>query len=203
MSIALIDYGIGNLRSVRKALETVGADVIQTDQKDEILSAEKIVLPGVGAFRDGMIGLQKRALIQVLREIHKRRTPILGICLGMQLFFDYGHEMGTFKGLGFVPGLVMQFPENGLKTPHTGWNQLNIEKNSPLFSGIPDQAYVYFNHGFYCQPSDQQDTIATTNYGLPFTSAVQREHLYGVQFHPEKSQKIGLSILRNFVEVHL
>jgi imidazole glycerol-phosphate synthase subunit HisH len=203
MSIALIDYGIGNLRSVRKAFEAVGANINQTDQKDEIFSADKIVLPGVGAFSDGMNGLQQRGLIPVLQEIHKRGTPILGICLGMQLFFEYGQEMGNYKGLGFVPGRVMKFPENELKIPHTGWNQLNIEKNSPLFSDVPDQAYVYFNHSFYCQPGDQHDTIATTEYGLSFSSAVQRGPLFGVQFHPEKSQKIGLSILRNFVEVRL
>jgi glutamine amidotransferase len=203
MSIALIDYGIGNLRSVRKALEAVGANIIQTDQKGEILSAEKIVLPGVGAFKDGMIGLQKRGLIPVLQEIHELKIPILGICLGMQLLFEYGHEMGVYKGLGFIPGHVRQFPENELKVPHTGWNQLNIKMNSALFSGIPDQSYVYFNHSFYCQPKDQQDTIGTTDYGLSFTAAIQRRTLFGVQFHPEKSQKIGLSILRNFVEVYL
>jgi glutamine amidotransferase len=203
MSIALIDYGIGNLRSVRKALETVGADITQTDQKEEILSAEKIVLPGVGAFRDGMIGLHKRGLIPVLHEIHKRGSPILGICLGMQLLFEYGHEMGTHEGLGFIPGHVIQFQKTQLKIPHTGWNQLNILENSTLFLGIPDQSFVYFNHSFYCQPDERQDTIAATDYGLSFAAAVQRGSLFGVQFHPEKSQKIGLSILKNFVEVRL
>ncbi|MFN2304788.1 MAG: imidazole glycerol phosphate synthase subunit HisH [Anaerolineales bacterium] len=198
MSIALIDYGIGNLRSVRKAFEAVGAKICQTDQKDEILSADKIVLPGVGAFEDGMIGLEKRGLIPVLKQAHKKGTPILGICLGMQLLFEYGYEMGTHKGLGFIPGHVKQFPKNELKIPHTGWNQLKLKKNSTLLTDIPDQAYVYFNHGFFCLPDEPQDTITTTDYGLTFCSAVQRKHLFGVQFHPEKSQGIGLTILRNF-----
>jgi glutamine amidotransferase len=200
VKLAMIDYGIGNLRSVRKALAAAGAEVQQTEDPEVILAADKVVLPGVGAFRDGMSGLEKRGLVSVLQEIVQRGTPLLGICVGMQLFFERGLEMGTWDGLGFLEGEVRPFPESDLKIPQTGWNQLIIQKESPLLSGIDDGDYVYFNHGYYCAPADHDIAIALTAYGLLYASAVQSENIYGVQFHPEKSQSVGLAILRRFVE---
>jgi len=200
MKIALIDYGIGNLRSVKKAFEAVGANIIQTSDPDEILNADKVVLPGVGAFQDGLSGLQKRNLIPTLNEIKRRKTPFLGICLGMQLLFERSSEMGNTRGLGFISGEVRKFSDKALKIPQTGWNQINTINSSPLLGSIKDQSYVYFNHSYYCDPLDKQDTIAQTEYGKSYASAVQKGSIYGVQFHPEKSQKIGLTILKNFVE---
>lgn len=201
MTIALIDYGIGNLRSVRKALETAGGAVFQTDDPEEILAADKVILPGVGSFRDGMGGLKERGLISVLEEIRERNTPLLGICLGMQLIFEASMEMGHCPGLRFVRGQVRPFPASALKVPQTGWNQLEMVNNSSLLTGIPNGSYVYFNHGYYCAPENPEDVIALTDYGVAYASAIQSRALYGVQFHPEKSQSIGLAILRNFLEV--
>jgi imidazole glycerol-phosphate synthase subunit HisH len=201
MKLAMIDYGIGNLRSVKKALEAAGANVVQTEDPDLILAADKVVLPGVGAFRDGMTGLKTRGLVPILQTVVQRGTPLLGICVGMQLFFERGLEMGAWDGLGFIPGEVRPFPESDLKVPQTGWNQLNIQKYSPLLKGIMNGNHVYFNHSYYCAPADDSVAIALTDYGFPYASAVQSGNIYGVQFHPEKSQAVGLSILRNFVAV--
>lgn len=200
MNIALIDYGIGNLRSVKKAFEAVGTNIIQTSESNLILNADKVVLPGVGAFKDGVKGLQKRDLIPTLRELKRRKTPLLGICLGMQLLFDASSEMGNNKGLGFIEGEVRKFSNSALKIPQTGWNQIEIINKSPLLKDVKDQSYVYFNHSYYCDPSKSVDMIAQTDYGLAYASAVQKGSIYGVQFHPEKSQDIGLIILKNFVE---
>jgi glutamine amidotransferase len=201
MKIILIDYGIGNLRSVRKALEQVGAQVVQTSSPELVRSGYKVVLPGVGAFKDGMIGLQERGLVPAINEVVERQIPLLGICLGMQLFFDYSSEMGNTPGLGFIRGVVREFSLDNLKIPQTGWNQLNLAMRSPLLRGVDEGSYVYFNHSFYCNPSDPSITAASTDYGILFTSAIQFGSIYGVQFHPEKSQDVGLKILRNFVEV--
>lgn len=198
--IALIDYGIGNLRSVQKALEAVGADVHLTSQKDEILGAEKAVLPGVGAFGDGMRGLRKRGLLPVIESLVNRGTPLLGICLGMQLLFETSFERGEHQGLGFLPGGVLAFESDRLKIPQTGWNQIDPERDSILLAGIPQGSYAYFNHGFYCQPADKEIIVTSTEYAVRYASMVARGRLYGVQFHPEKSQSVGLQILKNFVE---
>lgn len=200
MKIALINYGIGNLRSVKKALEAVGATVIQTSESYEILEAEKVILPGVGAFQDGISGLQNRNLIPTLNKIKQRKIPLLGICLGMQLLFETSSEMGNTQGLGFFKGEVLKFSDNGLKIPQTGWNQIETINDSPLLDGVEDQSYVYFNHSYYCKPLESMDIIAQTEYGVDYASAVQKGSIYGVQFHPEKSQNIGLAILKNFVE---
>jgi len=200
MNIALIDYGIGNLRSVKKAFEAVGTNIVQTSESNLILNADKVVLPGVGAFKDGVKGLQNRNLIPTLRELKRRKTPLLGICLGMQLLFDASSEMGNNKGLGFIEGEVRKFSNSALKIPQTGWNQIEIINKSPLLKDVKDQSYVYFNHSYYCDPSKSVDMIAQTDYGLAYASAVQKGSIYGVQFHPEKSQDIGLIILKNFVE---
>lgn len=201
MKIILIDYGIGNLRSVKKALEQVGAQVVQSSDPAVILSGDKVVLPGVGAFKDGMNGLRERGLIPSINEIVKRQTPLLGICLGMQLFFKSSSEMGDTTGLGYIDGEVKKFSANSLKVPQTGWNQLTFASSSSLFHHVSEGAYVYFNHSFYCDPSDPSTTVAKTDYGISFTSAVQRGSVYGMQFHPEKSQGVGLRILKNFAEV--
>ncbi|MFC1878805.1 imidazole glycerol phosphate synthase subunit HisH [Chloroflexota bacterium] len=202
-SIALIDYGIGNLRSVQKALETVGAPagvkVILTDNPDQILQANKVVLPGVGAFGDGMRGLEERRLIGALRTLYMQGTPLLGICLGMQLFFQESEEAEN-PGLAFLPGLVRRFPDNSLKVPQTGWNQIHTLRHTSLLDGLKPGSYAYFNHSYYCDPMQESDRLASSSYGLDYASVAGRGRLYGVQFHPEKSQAVGLQILRNFVE---
>jgi glutamine amidotransferase len=199
--IILIDAGTGNLRSVQKALENVGASVTRTDDPQKILTAEQIVLPGVGAFGDFMAGLRARGLDAVIKEVVARGVPLLGICVGMQALFDVGEEMGEHAGLGLLRGRVLRFAENlSVKIPHTGWNQLEAAKDALLFNQVTDGAYVYFNHSYYCQPGNSSDVVATTNYGLQYACAVQRDNILGVQFHPEKSQAVGLQILKNFVE---
>ncbi len=199
--IALIDYGIGNLRSVEKALAAVGADVCLTGDPAQILAADKVVLPGVGAFGDGMAGLRARGLLPVLNTLVARETPLLGICLGMQLLFETGYEQGTYPGLGFLPGEVRRFERAGLKVPHTGWNQILPVCAHPLLVGLAPGSYAYFNHGYICRVPTPSDVLARTPYGQPYASIVGRGRLYGVQFHPEKSQRIGLTILKNFVEI--
>jgi glutamine amidotransferase len=204
--IALVDYGIGNLRSVEKALQAVGAEVCLTSTPEGILSAEKVVLPGVGAFGDGMTGLRERGLVEAVQSLPAKGIPLLGICLGMQLFFEVGEEMGEHAGLGLIPGRVRRFPETGLKIPHTGWNQISFMPGSlhcpgiPLLEGLEYGCYAYFNHSFYCDPSKATDILARTEYGLEYASVIGRGCLYGAQFHPEKSQAVGLQVLRNFVE---
>jgi glutamine amidotransferase len=199
--IAVVDSGVGNLRSVVKALAAVGADVTLTAEPQTILSAQKVVLPGVGAFADTMQGLRERNLIPIIYDIYQRQTPLLGICVGMQLLFDVSEEMGIHEGLGLLPGRVKRFDGNNIKVPHTGWNQIQPQKENPLFQGLEPGSYVYFNHSYYCDPDESEDVLASTTYATGYASAVQRHALYGVQFHPEKSQQVGLAVLRNFVEL--
>lgn len=199
--IALIDYGIGNLRSVEKALTAVGAQVKVTSQSGEILSADKVVLPGVGAFGDGMEGLRQLNLLGAIAAVVETGRPLLGICLGMQLLFEVSYEHGVHPGLGLLPGEVRQFESNELKVPQTGWNQIRPERESLLLKGLAAHSYAYFNHSYYCQPAEASDILASSEYGVNYASVVGRERLYGVQFHPEKSQAVGLRILRNFVEM--
>jgi len=205
--IALIDYGAGNVRSVHKALETVGAEVRLTRSPDAILTAEKVVLPGVGAFGDCMASLRRAGLVDALCRAVELGKPLLGICVGMQVLFEEGEEMGRHAGLGLLPGHVVRFkfplPPAGegplLKIPHTGWNQIELAKDHPLFYDLPHGAWTYFNHAYYCH-ARLEHTLAITDYGGPFPSVVGRGQIYGIQFHPEKSQQVGLHILRNFVE---
>jgi glutamine amidotransferase len=201
--IALIDYGAGNVRSVHKALETVGADVHLFRQPQGLSAADKIVLPGVGAFGDCMASLRRAGMVEPLLAALEEEKPLLGICVGMQVLFEQGEELGSHAGLGLLPGRVVRFPDRlvaeGLKIPHTGWNQIEPTASDPLFRGLPRGAWAYFNHAYFCQPQPEH-TLATTDYGGPFASAVRKDHIYGIQFHPEKSQRVGLHILRNFVE---
>jgi len=201
--IVLIDAGTGNLRSVQKALDAsrVGATVMRTDDPQAVLSASKVVLPGVGAFGDFMAGLRARNLEGAVKEVAARGVPLLGICVGMQALFDIGEEMGQHAGLGLLRGRVLRFAENlSVKIPHTGWNQLEARQGAPLFNQIKAGAYVYFNHSYYCQPEDDSDITAEVDYGIRYACAVQRGNIFGAQFHPEKSQAVGLQILKNFVE---
>ena len=199
--VILIDAGTGNLRSVQKALETIGANVERTNDPRKVLSGKRVVLPGVGAFGDFMSGLRSRGLEDPVKEITARGVPLLGICVGMQALFDVGEEMGEHAGLGLLAGKVVRFAESlSVKVPHTGWNQLEVRNDARLFNGINSGTYVYFNHSYYCQAWNSSDVIGTTDYGRSYTCAVQRENIFGVQFHPEKSQAVGLRILKNFLE---
>lgn len=198
--IALLDYGIGNLRSVEKALQAVGAPVQLTDDAEDIQRADKIVLPGVGAFGDGMAGLEQRKMVEPLQAAVRRGTPLLGICVGMQLLFAGSAESPGVAGLGFLPGEVRRFPASDLKVPQTGWNQVTPCRDTPLLAGLPPGSFAYFNHSYYCDATEPNDWLAATDYGFRYASIVGRGRLYGVQFHPEKSQAVGLLILRNFTE---
>lgn len=199
--VILIDAGTGNLRSVQKALESVGASVTRTNDPQKVLTGKRVVLPGVGAFGDFMSGLHVTGLDQAVKEVVARGLPLLGICVGMQALFEIGEEMGDHEGLGLLSGTVVKFAESlSVKIPHTGWNQLEVRNDTSLFNGINSGEYVYFNHSFYCQAGNRSDVIAETDYGIHYACAVRHENIYGVQFHPEKSQSIGLRILKNFLE---
>ena len=198
--IVIVDYGVGNLRSVQKALERVGAVAVVSSDPQVLGRARGMVLPGVGAFGDGMANLRAGRLLEpVLRHVRQGR-PLLGICLGMQLLFDESEEMGCHAGLGILPGRVVRFPGGELKVPHVGWNRL-WSSPSPLLAGIPAGAYAYFVHSYYVRPEEPGDVLATTEYGPDFASVVGRGHTWGAQFHPEKSQEVGLRLLANFARL--
>ena len=195
--LAIIDYGMGNLRSVQKAFEYIGVDAAVTDDPQAILRADGAVLPGVGAFCDCMQNLGNAGLLDATKEVAASGRPFLGICLGLQLLFERSQEGGSFGGLGILPGEVVALPP-GRKIPHMGWNNLTVLQRSPLFIGLPEDAYVYFVHSYYAVPADRSLLSATTDYGVKVTAAVQRGNLFATQFHPEKSGEVGLMILRNF-----
>ncbi len=200
--IAIIDYGMGNLRSVQKGFGKVGYQAVVTSDPAVIADAGKVVLPGVGAFEDAMAELRQRGLVEPIRSVIEAGKPFLGICLGLQLLFDVGFENGRHEGLGILPGEVRRFelPED-FAVPHMGWNQLDIRRPAPILAGLTSGVYVYFVHSYYVVPADP-DVIATeTDYGGHFCSTIWRENLFATQFHPEKSQSDGLSILRNFAEL--
>lgn len=201
--IALIDYGAGNVRSVHKALQTVGAEVELARDPAPIADAEKLVLPGVGAFGDCMANLRRAGFVDAICQAVDRGRPMLGICVGMQVLFEEGEEMGHHAGLRLLPGRVVRFSRElvaqGMKIPHTGWNQIEPVQDSPLLEELPSGAWAYFNHAYHCQ-TQSKHVLAVTDYGGLFTSVVGRGRVYGIQFHPEKSQRVGLRILRNFVE---
>ncbi len=195
--IAIINYGVGNLASVEKALKKLGFHAEITDEAQRILQAERVVFPGVGAFAAALENLQKKQLVPVLTELRDKGVPMLGICLGHQLLFSDSEEHGSHHGLDFIPGHVRRFPET-VRIPHMGWNRVEFLNPSPLFEGIPNRTFFYFANSYY-STTDRQFALATTTYGLSFVSAAQKGSVLGVQFHPEKSQDAGLQLLENFV----
>ncbi|MBC8446824.1 MAG: imidazole glycerol phosphate synthase subunit HisH [Chloroflexi bacterium] len=213
--IAIVDYGMGNLRSVEKAVERVGGQAVITAEPEMLQAAQGMILPGVGAFGDAMQNLRARRLVKPLLRQITAGKPFLGICLGMQLLFEESEEMGHHQGLGLLRGQVVRLPSAPLRpcspaplppcspaplrVPHTGWNQLHIRQESPLLTGVTDGSYAYFVHSYYVAPADEAIVLATTDYGRDYASVVARGNLFGVQFHPEKSQEVGLRMLRNFV----
>ena len=198
--IAILDYGAGNLRSVQLAFERLSAPTFVTRSAEEAMAADGLILPGVGAFADAMTALKNSGLLPALEYARDNGQPLLGICLGMQALFDGSEEGEGVPGLGFVPGYVRRLPDaDGLKIPHMGWNDIRAEKDSPLLSGLPDEPYVYFVHSYACFADDAEDVLTTTEYGVRFCSSVQRGHIFGTQFHPEKSGKVGEQILKNFL----
>lgn len=201
--LAVIDYGAGNLRSVLHALNHLGVESLRVVRHPhELQSVRQIILPGVGAFGAGMQQLDKQGLVKPLRQAIHAGIPYLGICVGMQFLFEVGEEMGTHQGLGVLAGRVVRFEhQEGYKVPHMGWNELQPQRSSPLLHDVPSGSYAYFVHSYHCVPSNPLDTIASVDYGIPFAAAVQRDNIYGVQFHPEKSQRTGLQILRNFLNL--
>ena len=200
--IAIIDYDAGNLKSVEKALQHLGQDCKITRNAKEILEADKVILPGVGAFADAMEKLQKYDLIDVIHQVVDKKTPFLGICLGLQLMFESSEEGPGVKGLGLLPGKIVRFPEKeGYKIPHMGWNSLKINPNSKLLKGIPEDVYVYFVHSYYLKAKHIEDVAATTDYIVPVHAAVEHDNIFATQFHPEKSGDVGLEILKNFVSI--
>lgn len=200
--IAIIDYQMGNLRSVQKGFEKVGHEAIISADPEVIRQAERVVLPGVGAFGDAIAELRKRNLVEVIREVAAADKPFLGICLGMQLLFDVGYEGGEFEGLGILPGKVVRFAlPPAWKVPHMGWNRGKFVKECAVFRGIPSESYFYFVHSYYVVPTDPAVMAVETEYGIPFCAAVSRGNVFATQFHPEKSQDTGLQILKNFAEL--
>lgn len=197
--IKIVDYGMGNLRSVQKAFEKLGAaaEIVTTPQ--QIATADKLVLPGVGAFRDAIHELERLQLVDPIREHIQRDKPFLGICLGLQLLFDVSYEDGEWKGLGVLSGDVVRFPAMAdLKVPHMGWNTVNRTRPVRILQDVPEDASFYFVHSYYVRPSDESVIAGRTGYGIEFTSIVSRGNLFASQFHPEKSQKVGLKLLENF-----
>lgn len=195
--IAIVDYGMGNLRSVQKGFERVGVAAIITDDANKLAEADAIVLPGVGAFSAAMRRLEEANLVEAIRGEIDAGKPYLGICLGLQLLFTESEEGGRSFGLDIIPGKVVRFP-TGLKVPHIGWNEVDIKKDIPILKDIPQKSYLYFVHSYYVVPDDPSVIAATTNYGIDFTSIIHKGNIFAIQCHPEKSQALGLRILRNF-----
>ena len=200
--IAIIDYQMGNLRSVQKGFERVGHAAKISSDPDVIRKAEKIVLPGVGAFEDAIAELTRRDLVDPIRESIQRGRPMLGICLGLQLLMEVSHENGRHAGLGVIPGEVVRFEiARALKVPHMGWNELTIRRPAPQLAGLAEGTRVYFVHSYHVVPKDRSVIATETDYGGPFCSAIWRDNIFATQFHPEKSQTEGLKVLRNFAEM--
>ena len=200
--IAIIDYDAGNIKSVEKALQKLGQEVIITRDAEEILSADKVILPGVGAFGDAMHNLRKYGLDQVIYQVVENETPFLGICLGLQLLFEKSDESVGTKGLGILQGGICRIPDKeGLKIPHMGWNSLHLQNDGRLFAGLPEDSYVYFVHSYYLKAKDESIVKATTEYSTHIHASVEQGNVFACQFHPEKSSDVGLQILRNFVEL--
>ncbi|MDD3278808.1 MAG: imidazole glycerol phosphate synthase subunit HisH [Lachnospiraceae bacterium] len=200
--IAIIDYDAGNIKSVEKALELLGEEVLLTRDPAQLLAAEKVILPGVGSFGDAMQNLKRYGLVEVIHEIVNQGTPFLGICLGLQLLFESSEESPGVQGLGVLKGKVLRFPpKEGFKIPHMGWNSLHLQNQGRLFQGIPEQSFVYFVHSFYLAASDASIVKATTEYTASVDAAVESGNIFACQFHPEKSSEVGLGILKNFARL--
>lgn len=205
--IAIIDYGMGNLRSVQKGFEKVGFEAVVTSEPNVVLEADRVVLPGVGAFRDCMRNLEQGGFIDPILRVIREGRPFLGICLGLQLLFTESEEFGLHAGLNIIPGRVVRFPEGmrqddeELKVPHMGWNQISVKRRPQAFAGIQDGAAFYFVHSYYVRPEDPSVVATTTDYGMEFCSSIWKDNIVATQFHPEKSQEQGLAILKNFGEM--
>jgi glutamine amidotransferase len=199
---AIIDYGAGNLKSVEKALSKLGEPAVVTSDRKEILAADRVILPGVGAFGDAMASLKKMELDKVIREVAETGKPFLGICLGLQLLFEGSEESHGVEGLHLLDGQILRIPDQeGLKIPHIGWNSLAYPNEGRLFAGIPEESYVYFVHSYYLKASDEKIVRATTEYSTLIHASVEKDNIFACQFHPEKSGAVGLAILKNFVSV--
>jgi glutamine amidotransferase len=205
--IAIIDYGMGNLRSVQKGFEKIGSEAVITDDPQVVLRAERVVLPGVGAFRDCIHNLEQGGFVEPILKVIAEGRPFLGICVGMQLLFSDSVEFGLYSGLNVIPGHVLRFPAQmtvageKLKVPQMGWNQLSFKRRPPVFEGVDNGSNVYFVHSYYVKPDDSSVIATTTDYGIEFCSSVWKDNIVATQFHPEKSQGIGLRILKNFAEL--
>lgn len=200
--IAIIDYNAGNLKSVEKALHFLGQECVVTRDFYEIEQADKVILPGVGAFGDAMGQLKKYELDKVIREVTQKGTPFLGICLGLQLLFEGSDESQGVEGLHILDGAIRRIPDQpGLKIPHIGWNSLNLQNNGRLFAGLEEHPYVYFVHSYYLQAEDEQIVKATTEYSTTIHASVEKDNIFACQFHPEKSGDVGLAILKNFAQL--
>jgi glutamine amidotransferase len=200
--VAIIDYDAGNIKSVEKAVAALGYEAVVTRNKDVILQADHVILPGVGAFGDAMEKLHKYELVDVIREVTDRHIPFLGICLGLQLLFESSEESEGVAGLGILPGKIVRIPEaSDLKIPHIGWNSLKFPNQGRLFNGIPEESYVYFVHSYYLQADDPEIVTATTEYGTLIHASVEKDNVFACQFHPEKSSEVGMTILRNFLSI--
>ena len=200
--IAIIDYDAGNIKSVEKAMLLLGQEGQTTREKDEILNADKVILPGVGAFGDAMGKIRQYGLEEVIKEVVKKETPFLGICLGLQLLFESSDETPGVEGLGILKGKILRIPDKeGLKIPHMGWNSLKFPKEGRLFKGLPEDSYVYFVHSYYLEAEEESIVTATTEYSTRIHASVEQGNVFACQFHPEKSSDVGIQILRNFVEL--
>ncbi len=200
--IAMIDYDAGNLRSVEKALNYLGQEVLVTRDSNEILKADKVILPGVGSFGDAMEKLNRYNLVDTLKKVTNNGTPFFGICLGLQLLFESSDECPGVEGLSILKGNITKIPPNvGIKIPHMGWNSLSIKPGTRLFQGIEDNAYVYFVHSYYLIAQDKDAVAATTDYSVNIHAAVEKDNIFACQFHPEKSSEVGLKILKNFADL--
>ena len=200
--IAIIDYDAGNLKSVEKALQSLGEDVLVTRDRQELLSADKVILPGVGNFGDAMEKLEGFGLVNVIQDVIRQGKPFLGICLGLQLLFERSEEAPGVKGLGILKGEILRIPDgDGLKVPHIGWNSLKLQNQGRLFGGLEEEPYVYFVHSYYLKAEDPQIVKAVTEYGVEIDASVEQGNVFACQFHPEKSSRTGLAILKNFAEL--
>ena len=200
--VAIIDYDAGNMKSVEKAIQYLGEECRITRDAGEIMEADRVILPGVGAFGDAMKKLHRFGLVEVIRQVTAKHTPFLGICLGLQLMFESSDEAPGVEGLGILPGKIVVFPKkDGFKIPHMGWNSLEFRNNGRLFTGLPQESYVYFVHSYYLKAADEGIVTAVTEYGTQIHASVEQDNIFACQFHPEKSSDVGIRILQNFISI--